>query len=294
MPDLAFKIRIKYFTFSIDIFIIPFIIVVILSSYTIQYFVTIGFIIAHELGHITTALISGARIYCFKILPIGVTATIDDSGCSKITKIFIYLTGPCINIIFALTIYILYACHFISIDLFSGVYINIWLAFFNLLPILPLDGGKIVLEALSDYSGLFRTSKYMNILTILLSLVIIFLGLIILKETRYNTSLILIGIYILLCRTESRKETALMNIKNLLFRRSRIIKQRIYPVREIVVLKDVKLSEVIKAMDYANRFHIVYVLDENLRIIKVLSEQEILAAAMNNNIDTTIDKILTI
>ena len=83
-----------------------------------------------------------------------------------------------------------------------------------------------------------------------------------------------------------------MNIKNLLFRRSRILKQRIYPIREIAVMKDVKLSEVIKAMDYANMFHMVNVLDENLRIIKVVSEQEILDALITNNIDTEINRIL--
>ena len=58
-------------------------------------------------------------------------------------------------------------------------------------------------------------------------------------------------------------------------------------------MKDVKLSEVIKAMDHANRFHMIYVLDDNLRTITLISEQEVLDAVMTNNIDTTIDELLT-
>ena len=83
-----------------------------------------------------------------------------------------------------------------------------------------------------------------------------------------------------------------MNIKNFVFRRSRVVKKGIYPAREIVAMKNVKLSEVIKAMDYANMFHLVNVLDDDLRVIKVMTEQEILDALMVNNMDTTLDKLV--
>ncbi len=294
MLKLAVNIRIKRMLVSIDLLIVPLIVIVIINDFAIQYVITMGFIIAHEMGHVVTALIEGARIYCIRILPIGVNAAIDDWRCSKGSKIAIYLAGPCVNIIIATIIYILYACHFVSIELSLGVYINIWLAFFNLLPIFPLDGGRIAIEALTDYSGIFKTNKQMHILSVILSIIIICLGLVVLKKTLYNISLVLIGIYILICSKESKKETAFMNLKNFIFRRSRIIKKGIYPVREIVVMRNVKLSEVIKAMDYANMFHLVNVLDDELRVIKVMTEQEILDALMLNNVDTTFDKLLAI
>jgi stage IV sporulation protein FB len=287
------NIRIKRLLIQINILIIPLIIMTIINNFVIQYLITMGFIIAHEFAHIVTAIISGARIYSIRILPIGVNVAIDDSGCSKFSKIYIYLAGPIINIIFAITIYILYAFQIVSIELMLGVYINIWLAFFNLLPILPLDGGKIAMEALADYSGLYSASKKMYLLSVSLSIIIICLGILVFITNLYNISLVLIGIYILQFSKENKKETALMNIKNFVFRRSRIIKKGIYPAREIVVMKHVKLSEVIKAMDYANMFHLVNVLDDDLRIIQVMSEQEILDALMINNLDTTMDKLLT-
>ena len=204
MLDFDIKIRLKHITISINIFTVPIYIIAIISSFTTQFFITVGFIILHELGHIAAAFISGAGIYCFRILPVGVCASIEDYSCKKINKIFIYSAGPSVNIMFAIVVYILYACQVISIEFTLGVYINIWLAFFNLLPILPLDGGKIAMEVLSDYSGLFKASKHMNIITVILSIIIIILGLIILRNTLYNASLVIVGIYILFSITQSR------------------------------------------------------------------------------------------
>ena len=287
------NVRIKRIQVNINILIVPLLVIALVMNFFTQYIITMVFIIAHELGHIGVALISGAKIYNLRILPIGLNAEIDDSRCSKCSKIYIYMAGPCINIIFAILIYIIGACHFVSKGLTLGVHINMWLAFFNLLPILPLDGGKIAMEMLAERFGIFRASKKIRIFTIFLSIIIICLGLVVFKQSIYNASLVLVGIYILLCVKGSKKETALMNMKNFIFRRSRIIKTGIYPVREIVVMKNVRLSEVIKAMDYANMFHLVNVLDDDLRVIKVMTEQEILDALMLNSMDITFDKLLT-
>ena len=82
-----------------------------------------------------------------------------------------------------------------------------------------------------------------------------------------------------------------MNINNFVFKRSKIIQKGIYPVREIAVMKSVKLSEVIKAMDHTNMFHLINVLDDDLKIIRVMTEQELLDVLMLNSVDTTFDKL---
>lgn len=292
MIGSSVNIKIKSILINVDILIVPLVLIAVVKNFFIQYLITMAFIMAHELGHIVVAIISGAKVYRLRILPVGLNAVIDDSSCGKYSKIFIYLAGPCISLMFAITIYILYACHFVSKELSVGVFINMWLAFFNLLPILPLDGGKIAMEILSEHFGIYKASKQLHIISLIVAIIIICLGLVVFWKSLYNVSIVLVGIYILLCMKVSKKETAFMNIKNFVFRRSRVIKKGIYPAREIVVMKNVKLSEVIKAIDYANRFHIINVLDDDLRIIKVMTEQEILDALMVNSIDTTIDELL--
>lgn len=292
MHNLTMNFRVKRVLISVDGFILPLIVLALVTNFFIEYVITMGFIIIHELFHIIAALTSGAKLCSIRILPIGLNAQIDDSRLSKTSKVFIYMAGPCINLIFAIFIYILYACHFVSKELILGVYINMWLAFFNLLPILPLDGGKIAMELLADRFGLFRASKQIRKISVFLSIIIICIGLVLFKQSIYNVSLVLIGIYIMLCIKGIEKETAFMNIKNIIFRRSRLVTKGIFPVRVIVVMQNIKLSEVIKVIDYANMFHIVNILDQQLRIIKVMTEQEILDALMSNSMDTTLEKLL--
>lgn len=291
MINLYFNVKITGITVKINVLIIPLIIISILYKFFIQYFITMGFIIAHELGHVAAALILGAGTYSLKILPIGVNAAIDDSRCGKWRKILIYLAGPCVNLVFAVILLFVYANWFVNMELKSGVYINLSLAFFNLLPILPLDGGKVISELLSDQFGLYRTAKQMKVFSI--SVVLLCMTIMLFKKTLFNFSAILVGIYIILCSMESKKETALMNVKNLLFRRARIIRKGIFPVQQIAVMKNVRLSEVIKAMDRANRYHLVSVLDEDLRVVKVMTEQEVLDAMLLHNANTTFDNLLT-
>ena len=65
-----------------------------------------------------------------------------------------------------------------------------------------------------------------------------------------------------------------MNIKNLVYKRSRFLRKGVYPGRELVVIKSMCLGDIIKDMDF-DRFHIIYVLDEEMKLAKVFTEQEI-------------------
>jgi len=75
-----------------------------------------------------------------------------------------------------------------------------------------------------------------------------------------------------------------MNIRNLLFKRSRFLKKGVYPGRELVVLESTRLGELIKSMDF-DRFHIIYVVNENMRVVRVFTEQEIIDYIMKYNAD---------
>jgi stage IV sporulation protein FB len=294
----ALKVKIKKAVIEIDFLIIPVLLLVIWKRIYVPYLITLVFITAHELGHICAACKHDAGFCSFRIMPVGVNAVIDDKQCSASQKIRIYLAGPIVNMIFALAIITINnwwpSVNCFVPNMWKLVFsINLWLAVFNLLPFPPLDGGRTVMELLSRRIGLLRAGKQLYIFSVLFSLTIIIVGVIILIKNIYNASLIFVGVYIFLYIKESKKETAILNMKNFVFKKSRIIRNGIFPVREIVVMENVKLLDVVKSMDYADVFHLINVLDDSMRLKWVLTEQEILDALMENRYDTTISELLT-
>lgn len=77
-----------------------------------------------------------------------------------------------------------------------------------------------------------------------------------------------------------------MNMKQILFRRSRLLKKGIYPVRELAVMKNMTLGNILKNLDF-DRFHMIYVLDEKFKVIRVYTEQEIIDGIIEYNSEIT-------
>lgn len=239
--------------------------------------------------HIVTARLLGAELCSISILPVGVNAVINQTRLNRFQNALIYISGPLGNLLIGMALY-----------LFEGKYtyaelaikINISLAIFNMLPILPMDGGRCVFEVIGGRIGMFRASRYMVKISVIMSLLIIITGALAVINKIYNVSLVLIGIYILSGLRENKKEIASMNIRNFIYRRSRILRKGVYSARNIVVMKNSKLSDGIKSMDYADMFHIVYILDDEMKIIHIMTEQEVIDALIDNNYDVTFEQLL--
>lgn len=134
---------------------------VILSAVWTGYFLEIatlfGLIVIHELGHVAAARYFGWRITEIELLPFGGVAKTDEWGTVPSKQEWIVAAaGPAYNgvmIVFAAVCYMFGWWSPAWADFF--VTANLWLAGFNLLPIFPLDGGRI-LQAVMSYKLPYR------------------------------------------------------------------------------------------------------------------------------------------
>jgi Zn-dependent proteases len=243
----------------------------------------------HELGHILVAYRNGGSLVYIRLLPIGANAELDTRNCTVAGLVTIYAGGPIVNVILSIVSYFVCLTLQIKNDNLYLLYVsNLYLAVFNLIPVYPLDGGRLIQEILRTKRGIFSSARYLRYITIIISVAFISFGTYQLLSGKFNISLLLIGVYMLFMLRTDRMEASLMNIRQIIYRKSKLIKRGSYPTRGIAVLKGRRLNETIKEMDY-DRYHIVYILDNDMKLIKAVTESEIMEAMVKHGGDMTFE-----
>lgn len=106
-------------------------------------------VVAHELGHALVARRFGVRTADIVLLPIGGVARIVNLPRKPSHEIAIAAAGPLVSlsiagVAFALLLPSLFAPDLLRLAIQSLFYTNLVLAVFNLVPALPMDGGRVL------------------------------------------------------------------------------------------------------------------------------------------------------
>lgn len=116
----------------------------------------IGFVFLHELGHCLAAFKEGVGVSRISLTPLGGLAEMSDPIPGPAAEIVIALAGPFVSLLCAALAWIPLGLLGRSANLFGNGWeaacgviftMNLGLALFNLLPIFPLDGGRVALAA---------------------------------------------------------------------------------------------------------------------------------------------------
>jgi stage IV sporulation protein FB len=124
----------------------------VLTGHFIEIITLFVLVVIHELGHLTAAWSFGWRITALELLPFGGVARTDEWGTVPAREeMVVALAGPFHNVMMVLVGFLFYLCGWWTEE-WTAYFVkgNAMLAGFNLLPIYPLDGGR-VLQALFSY-----------------------------------------------------------------------------------------------------------------------------------------------
>lgn len=148
---------------EIDLRVILLMIVFLFTSQIDIYVIFILFIFLHELAHILVGLALGFKVSSISMNIFGFSAQLYAYKSKKsLIRIITYLAGPIFNLICAIVFYFSKLENEFALKL---IYTNLLLFVFNLFPILPLDGGKILKEVLKNFIGNKNASVVMSAVT---------------------------------------------------------------------------------------------------------------------------------
>lgn len=124
----------------------------------------------HELGHMVVGLILKQKpekleiipyglTVCFKVNPDDLNFKIKNGTLLELKKIIIALAGPVVSLVLAIIFTYIEPIHITKQD---AVYSNILILLFNLIPLYPLDGGRILKGVLHIEFGNKKAKKIIN------------------------------------------------------------------------------------------------------------------------------------
>lgn len=189
--------------FKVDLKIFIFLILFFFTKQIYTYVTIMFFAIIHELGHLATGLILGMKPEKIEITPYGVSISfklmlddynkrVNQGNMLEIKKIIVALAGPVTNL------FIILITHILNLDMFSTIiiiYANILLIIFNLLPIYPLDGGRILKGTLHIIFGKRKSERYINNISFISVIVLTLVSSILIYSLK-NISIFLIILFL--------------------------------------------------------------------------------------------------
>ncbi|WHY76337.1 M50 family metallopeptidase [Neobacillus sp. WH10] len=123
----------------------------IATGHFLEVCLLLGIIFIHEMGHAAAASFFSWRIKKITLLPFGGVAEMDEHGNRPLKEeSIVVLAGPLQHVWMVAAAYGLVSLHVIPEDLFKlFISYNVMIFVFNLFPVWPLDGGKLVFLLLS-------------------------------------------------------------------------------------------------------------------------------------------------
>ncbi len=178
-------------TFRIDLKIFVLLVLFYFTKQIEIYATIMIFAIIHELGHLLAGLLLGMKPQKVQVNPFGVSINfktmpndynykIGKANLLELKKIIVAFAGPLTNVILIIAILFI---PFSETKKLIYIYSNILLIVVNILPVYPLDGGRILKGILHINFGKHKSSKYINnisfvcvsILTVIASITILYL-----------------------------------------------------------------------------------------------------------------------
>ncbi|MGZ9585127.1 M50 family metallopeptidase [Paenibacillus marinisediminis] len=253
-----------------------------ITGHVLELITLFTIVVIHELGHVAAARWCGWSIEEVKLLPFGGVAETKDGAVSPAwQECLVAIAGPMQN---GILIGIAYLCRVTGMwsegwaDYFIEA--NLLIGGFNLLPILPLDGGRF-LQALSSRWMSFHRSLLLGAwMSIAASLALVLYSLVpMLQHQLFNLNVLVLAIFLLWSNWIERRHVPYRFVRFLMNRPQRLRRWEEHGQlgTPIVVQAGKPMTDILKNFR-RDCYHLVYVMGQEGQIRRIIPEQQLIDA----------------
>jgi stage IV sporulation protein FB len=237
-------------------------------------------VFVHEMGHAMSAHFFSWRIKSIMLLPFGGVAEVDEYGNRSLKQeLIVMLSGPVQHLWLQGGAYVLLITNIIgSADYQLFTFYNVSILLFNLLPVWPLDGGKLLFILFSRYFSYKKAHYYM----IATSIIFLFLYAVISLFFSPNLMNLLIIIMFLIYSLYHEYKNRMYGCLRFLMERYYGKQEMIYQLKPIVVDESELVYNVLLQFQRGCK-HLIIV-ERNGAKVSEMDENELLHAYFANKL----------
>lgn len=247
----------------------------------------------HEFSHIAAARGYGLTVREVELMPFGGIARIDDLlEYDPGIESRVALAGPLFNFLMVGIAVITYTnFNVFKEPLLFFIRANLMIAFFNLIPSLPLDGGRILRANLTKRFGYRRATYQAALLGKIFAVILLIIGGVSSYYKYFNLSLVLAALFMFYAAHKEQSMAAYVFVRYLARKHRELDRKGILKAACLVVFEDTPLKEIIKNFTPQN-YHLIIVLTAGLEITGTVTEGEIIDAVLKRGVHLPIKRLI--
>lgn len=260
-----------------------------------QALLVFALVLGHELAHLLVAKAYGFKVEGLELFPFGGAAYCDGlfEG-RKLEESIMALAGPAFNV------FLLFGAQALRWNgMWTGefaddfVRYNLWLAAFNLIPVLPLDGGRVLRALCAEGFGFVKTTKFLAGAGKLLGVIFALYGIVLGVSGKFTDGplfFLILGGFFWFAGTKEISSAHITFLRHLTRKKEELMERGLMRSIWLTVQKNTPLVRIVEEFT-PDRYAMVTLTNDKMGMEKIYTETDIVEGMLREGIRFPVGKL---